>query len=225
LEVIDAVSAHGLNFVLLPWLTTDEDGEKNLSEIVSFLIRGCPATIGVYIPSQALPVAGVSGKILVPFFGGPNDIESILMGLNFSVTTPVVICRYMVSDISNSEETDFLSVEDKVLLDHVKSLALENNNIEYTKKKCKSSEQLLEALSNDLNQYSLVISGLNSLENFPDNISDRALAIGNVGAFIEQQKVVNLLIVNRSKRRPKYTFMPPNMRLIDGDDDEVDIQS
>jgi len=57
--------------------------------------------------------------------------------------------------------------------------------------------------------YSLAIVGHNSQDYFPEATSDRGIAIGNVAAFIEQLHHVNLIIVNKSKIRPKYPFVPP----------------
>jgi len=131
------------------------------------------------------------------------------LALNFSNTTGVVIALYCVTDSSNSEETDFLSTEDKFILDYSRGLATENTNIEYMKKKCKTAQQILEVLEQDLAHYSTAIVGNNTLDYFPLNNSERELVTGNVASFIEQQHMVNLMVVNKSKRRPKYPLMPP----------------
>jgi hypothetical protein len=210
-EVIETVSVHDLNLVLLPWLQAEEDREGHLPQVIRYLLGGCPATIALYVPCRSLSVSGSSGKILVPFFGGDNDIEALLMGVYFSQTAWVVICRYYSSDSSNdlSDETDFLSTTDKLALDFVKEIMKENTNIEYTKKKCKSSSHILEVLAQDLGLYSLVVAGRNSLDYFPESTTERSSILGNVAHFIEELKIVNLIVLNRSKRRPKYPFMPP----------------
>jgi len=222
LEVIELVSTHGLNFVLFSWLPADDDGEKNITEIVSFLLRGCPATFAIYVPSQSLPLSGSSGKILVPFFGGPNDCEAVNLALYFSKHTPVVITRYWIHDKEKSKsKADKPSEEDARTLAYIKEMTNENG-IEYTKRKCKNSSQILSVLEQDLTHYSLVIVGIHSLDYFPDKTSDRARALGNIATFIEEQQSVNMVVVNKSKRSPQYPFAPPtSSRSMHEDDGEV----
>jgi hypothetical protein len=205
LEVIDLVSTHTLNFVLISWLPIYDDGEQNISEIVSFLLVSCPATFGIYIPAQTLPISGSSGKIIVPFFGGTNNCEAVNLGLYFSKHTPVVITRYYISDATKSNESEFLTDEDKRTLKFVKEMAHENKGLEFTKRKCKNPNQILQILSQDLTHYSLAIVGIHSLSYFPENTSDNR-AIGNLATYIEEQHSVNMIVINKSKRSPNYPF-------------------
>jgi len=131
IEIIEAVSSNDLNFILLPWIRYEEEGDRQFTEIIIYLLHGCPATLALYIPCRSLPVSGTSGKILVPFFGGENDIEAIFMGINFSQTTPVVISHYYCAQDGNNDDIKFLSQSDKLTLDFVKNQTKENSNIEY----------------------------------------------------------------------------------------------
>jgi len=172
--------------------------------MITHLVQDCPATLAIYIPSQLFPVSGSSGKIIVPFFGGDNDIEAVLLGLNFSLLTNVVIVFYScVAD--SSGEDDFLRDDDKKTLDFVQQIASDSPNIEFSRKKCKTHQQILEHLETDLHDTSLTIVGLNFLDYFPHNETNTAFTLGNVAAFVIQHQV-NLMVVNKSKVRPNYPF-------------------
>jgi len=76
-EVIETVSVHDLNLVLLPWLQAEEDREGHLPQIIRYLLGGCPATIALYVPCRPLSVSGPPGTTPLPFLGRDNDIETL----------------------------------------------------------------------------------------------------------------------------------------------------
>jgi len=217
-DIIELVHDNNLNILFYPWRSLDDKAEASANGVISVLFQGCPSTVCLFISSSSLFHGSGHGKIYIPFFGGPHDREAVRIGLSFSSQSTIVIARFISTSSTSSEEKDplelhnehFTSVEDSDLMDAVSKLS--NENISVKNRKYKSPSDAFEGFHDELaSNYSLVILGRNMLDGFPIE-NDRTHVLGTLATEILANDIPSsLLIVNKSKRSPRYANELPEV--------------
>jgi len=213
-DIIELVHNSNLNIVFFPWQNSEtNDEELDIQSTVSVLFHGSPATTVVVVTSSTRSVQGSGqGKILVPFFGGPNDREAIFLALSFSKNAAVVIATFSNAPSESSESSEVhsnanaLTAEDRVLLKELKDFSeKENSNITIINKKIGEQKPIITELNEEIdNNYSLVIIGNRFIDGFEENNKSRV--IGSVGSVLIERRQLpsTLLVVNKSIKSPHY---------------------
>jgi len=218
-DILELVHEYHINIIFYPWMA--DDSKDNIRDTLSALFHSSPATVGVFISAHSTPVLGFPGhgKIFIPFFGGENDREAVMFGVSLAGIVPVIIGIYSSATTIKSSECSgtenihhqhaFTSAEDDEFLEAIKKkVDSKNSSITSVTRTYNLPEEALQALEQDLMEnYSLVILGRSIMDGFDENTWTKVL--GTVGAeYLERNIPSSYLILNKSKRSPKYVGLP-----------------
>jgi len=224
-DILELVHEYRINIIFYPWRA--DDTKDNIRDTLSAIFHSSPATVGVFISAHASPMQGFPGhgKIFIPFFGGENDREAVMFGVSLAGIVPLVIGIYSsattIKNSDNSSEHEhvhhqhaFTSAEDDEFLEAIKKkIDSENSSVTSITRKFNLPEDALQALEQDLMEnYSLVILGRSIMDGYDENSWTKVL--GTIGAeYLERNIPSNFLILNKSKRSPKYVGLPLPLEL------------
>jgi len=142
-----------------------------------------------------------------------------MFGVSLAGIVPVIIGIYSSATTIKSSECSgtenihhqhaFTSAEDDEFLEAIKKkVDSKNSSITSVTRTYNLPEEALQALEQDLMEnYSLVILGRSIMDGFDENTWTKVL--GTVGAeYLERNIPSSYLILNKSKRSPKYVGLP-----------------
>jgi hypothetical protein len=192
-DILNLIQEDSIDMVLFPWqLGADHETHDSSFHMLPEVLKIKALSVGILIKTGDSEVINLSeAKLMVPFFGGPDDRKATELALSFGVLTCIV---YYKTEIE-------LDDEDKKLIDILSHFAEKDPSISYSVKDFSDSEEnIISSLKEDLesNQFSLISVGFDNeyLSRNSSEPSDLEPLVGKLaGKLIDTDFPTPILVV------------------------------
>jgi len=160
-------------------------------------LKICPSSVGILVNSGLLSIINMSeAKILVPFFGGPDDREAVELALSIGILTCIV--RY---------KRDRLDESDEDLIKNVVQFSENDPAVIYSEREFNdTAEGAIDAVKVEVenNSFSLIVLGRSSMPESHDPSGFEQVLGRLAGKLFDDGLLVDLLVVSRGGNSARF---------------------
>jgi len=190
-DLVEVVTTEHIDVLFYPWQVSSDHDEvqDSTSEVLFELLKICPSSVGILVNSGLSSVINMSeSKILVPFFGGPDDRESVELALSFGILTCIV--RYKCDRFDESDEE---------LIKKVIQLSENDPSVIYSEREFDDTAEGATTsvrVEVERNNFSLIVLGRSSMSE-SDDPSEFEQVLGRLaGKLFDDRLSMDMLVVS-----------------------------
>jgi len=204
-DLVEIVTTEHVDFVFYPWpISLDHEVHDNSAEILNGLLAVCPASVGILVNSGISHTISITeAKILVPFFGGPDDREAVEIALSFGILT-CIVCY-------NKQSPD---EKDNALIQTVANLSEQDPTVILSYREYHETDDDPEVMVKqefENNQFSLIIMGRSSGYGEMEDTSNFERTLGKLaGRLMLHDLSLDLLIIRKGENSTKFSNFGKN---------------